>query len=154
MNLEDALRSASLFATLDARQRARVQSLMTVRQFDAGTKILRQGSSAVALYLLLEGEVQITREPEDGGRPIALATMGPGEVFGEMAVLDDDTRSTSVTATTPTRCALLSRFELHQELKRRPELAIELIRVLARRIRGLNERLAAGSGQDSKAGVA
>jgi CRP-like cAMP-binding protein len=71
-----------------------------------------------------------------------------------MAVLDDDTRSTSVTATTPTRCALLSRFELHQELKRRPELAIELIRVLARRIRGLNERLAAGSGQDSKAGVA
>jgi CRP-like cAMP-binding protein len=154
MNLEDALRSASLFATLDNRQRARIQSLMTVRQFDAGTTILRQGSSAVALYLLLDGQVQVTREPEDGGRPVALATMGPGEVFGEMAVLDDDTRSTSVTATTPTRCALLSRFELHQELKKRPELAIEIIRVLARRIRGLNERLATGSGQESKPGVA
>lgn len=145
MNLQTALRSASLFAALDERQRARLGDLMTVRRFDAGTTILRQGTSAVALYLILEGDVEVSREPEEGGRPVALATLHPGDVFGEMAVLDDDTRSSSVIAQTPVRCALLSRWELLQELRRHPELAIELIRVLARRIRVLDERLAASA---------
>jgi CRP/FNR family cyclic AMP-dependent transcriptional regulator len=142
MNLQTALRTASLFAPLDERQRSRVADLMTVRRFDAGTTILRQGSSAVALYLLLDGRVEVSREPEEGGRPVKLAILTPGDVFGEMAVLDDDTRSSSVTALEPARCALLSRWELLQELRRHPELAIELIRVLARRIRVLNEQLA------------
>jgi CRP-like cAMP-binding protein len=153
MNLETALRSASLFATLNDRQRARIGQLMTIRQFEAGTMILRQGSSAVTLYLLLEGQVEVSREPEEGGRAVRLATLDAGDVFGEMAVLDDDTRSSSITALTPVRCALLSRWELDQELKRHPELAIELIRVLARRIRTLNERLAAGE-REAAAGAA
>jgi CRP/FNR family transcriptional regulator, cyclic AMP receptor protein len=142
MNLETALRTAPLFAALDERQRARIADLMTIRRFDAGTTILRQGTSAVALYLLLEGEVEVSREPEDGGRAVTVATLQPGDVFGEMAVLDDDTRSSSITALGPARCALLSRWELIQELRRQPELAIELIRVLARRIRAMDERLA------------
>jgi CRP-like cAMP-binding protein len=142
MNLETALRTAPLFATLDERQRARIADLMTIRRFDAGTTILRQGTSAVALYLLLEGEVEVSREPEDGGRAVTVATLQPGDVFGEMAVLDDDTRSSSITTLGPARCALLSRWELIQELRRQPELAIELIRVLARRIRAMDERLA------------
>ena len=142
MNLETALRTAPLFAALDERQRARIADLMTIRRFDAGTTILRQGTSAVALYLLLDGEVQVSREPEDGGRAVTVATLQPGDVFGEMAVLDDDTRSSSITALGPARCALLSRWELIQELRRQPELAIELIRVLARRIRAMDERLA------------
>jgi CRP/FNR family transcriptional regulator, cyclic AMP receptor protein len=142
MNLETALRTAPLFAALDERQRARIADLMTIRRFDAGTTILRQGTSAVALYLLLEGEVEVSREPEDGGRAVTVATLQPGDVFGEMAVLDDDTRSSSITTLGPARCALLSRWELIQELRRQPELAIELIRVLARRIRAMDERLA------------
>ena len=142
MNIETALRTAPLFAGLDERQRARIGDLMTVRRFDVGTTILRQGTSAVALYLLLDGQVEVSREPEEGGRAVSLTTLHPGDVFGEMAVLDDDTRSSSVTALGPVRCALLSRWELLQELRRQPELAIELIRVLARRIRAMDERLA------------
>jgi CRP/FNR family cyclic AMP-dependent transcriptional regulator len=142
MNLETALRTAPLFTALDDRQRSRIGDLMTIRRFETGTTILRQGSSAVALYLLLDGEVEVTREPEEGGRPVTLARLQPGDIFGEMAVLDDDTRSSSITTLSPTRCALLSRWELLQELRRHPDLAIELIRVLARRIRVMDERLA------------
>jgi CRP/FNR family transcriptional regulator, cyclic AMP receptor protein len=142
MNLETALRTAPLFTALDDRQRSRIGDLMTIRRFDAGTTILRQGSSAVALYLLLDGEVEVSREPEEGGRSVVLARLQAGDIFGEMAVLDDDTRSSSITTLSPTRCALLSRWELLQELRRHPELAIELIRVLARRVRALDERLA------------
>ncbi len=147
MNLQTALRSARLFASLDEWQQARLADLMTVRRFEAGTTILRQGTSAVALYLLLDGQVEVSREPEDGGRAVPLATLHPGDVFGEMAVLDDDTRSSSVRALGPVRCALLSRWELVQELRRHPDLAIELIRVLAQRIRTLDERLATSAGR-------
>ncbi len=150
MNLETALRSAPLFALLDERQRSRIGDLMTIRRFDSGTTILRQGSSAVALYLLLDGEVEVNREPEEGGRSVTLARLKPGDVFGEMAVLDDDTRSSSVTALEPSRCALLSRWELLQELRRHPELAIVMIRVLARRIRHMDERLAASVAVQSR----
>jgi CRP/FNR family transcriptional regulator, cyclic AMP receptor protein len=153
MNLATALRTAPLFAALDERQRSRIGDLMTIRRFDAGTTILRQGSSAVALYLLLDGEVTVSREPEEGGRAMTLATLMPGEVFGEMAVLDDDTRCSSITATVPSRCALLSRWELLQELRRHPDLALELIRLLARRIRAMDERLAVCPGH-GKAGAA
>ena len=149
MNLTIALRTAPLFAPLDDRQRSRIGDLMTVRRFEAGTTILRQGSSAVALYLLLDGQVEVKREPEEGGRPVTLATLDPGDVFGEMAVLDDDTRSSSVVATEPVRCALLSRWELLQELRRHPELSIELVRVLARRIRVLDERLASSAAREA-----
>lgn len=151
MNLDTALRTAPLFSPLDERQRSRIGDLMTIRRFDPGTTILRQGTSAVALYLLLDGEVEVNREPEEGGRAVTLARLKPGDVFGEMAVLDDDTRSSSVTALEPSRCALLSRWELIQELRRHPELAIELIRVLARRIRHMDERLAASEARHSLA---
>jgi CRP/FNR family transcriptional regulator, cyclic AMP receptor protein len=149
MNLSLALRSAPLFSLLDERERSRIGDLMTIRRFEAGTTILRQGSSAVALYLLLDGEVEVSREPEEGGRAVPLATLAPGDIFGEMAVLDDDTRSSSVTAMKPARCALLSRWELLQELRRHPDLAIELIRVLARRIRVMDERLASGRARET-----
>jgi CRP/FNR family transcriptional regulator, cyclic AMP receptor protein len=154
MNLETALRTAPLFSQLDERQRSRIGDLMTIRRFDSGTTILRQGSSAVALYLLLDGQVEVTREPEEGGRAVSLVTLQPGDIFGEMAVLEDDTRSSSITALEPTRCALLSRWELLQELRRHPELAIEMIRVLARRIRVMDERLASMSAQQTVASPA
>lgn len=143
MNLETALRTTPLFAALDERQRSRIADLVTIRRFAPGTTILRQGTSAVALYLILDGQVEVSREPEEGGPAVKLAMLGPGDVFGEMAVLDDDTRSSSVTALTPTRCALLSRWELRHEIRRFPELAFELLRLLARRVRALDERLAA-----------
>jgi CRP/FNR family transcriptional regulator, cyclic AMP receptor protein len=93
----------------------------------------------------------VSREPEEGGKAVTLARLMPGDVFGEMAVLDEDTRSSSVTALVPSRCALLSRWELLQELRRHPELAIELIRVLARRIRTMDERLATSEARQASA---
>ncbi len=141
MNLNLAFRVSDIFGGLNERQRARLETMVTVRRFDPGTMILKQGTSAVALYMVLDGRVEVTREPEDGGASVTLASLGPGDVFGEMALLDDDTRSSTVTAREATHCALLPRWELIQELKRQPELALELLRILARRIRTLDERL-------------
>jgi CRP/FNR family transcriptional regulator len=149
MNLDLAFRVSAIFGGLEPRQRTRLQDMVTIRRFEAGTTILRQGSSAVALYLILDGQVEVTRTPDDGGAAVALATLKQGDVFGEMALLDDDTRSSSVTALEPTRCALLPRWELIQELRRQPELALELLRILARRIRILDEKLSVLTARDA-----
>ncbi|MCC6176387.1 MAG: cyclic nucleotide-binding domain-containing protein [Chloroflexi bacterium] len=116
--------------------------LMTIRDFEAGTTIVSQGASAVTLYLILDGRVEVVREPEEGeSARTALATLGPGEVFGEMALLDDEARSSSIVAVTPTRCALLSRWEFRDELQKQPRLAMNLLRMLSQRVRELDERL-------------
>jgi len=143
VTLEEALADAPLFASLDRRHRERLARAMTTRTFEADTTILRQGSSAVTLYLILDGQVEVRRAPEAGaGGTAVLATLGPGDVFGEMALLDDEARSSSVTARQPTTCALLSRWEFQQELHRAPDVAITLLGVLSRRVRQLDERLA------------
>jgi CRP/FNR family transcriptional regulator len=154
MNLQEALRATPIFGGLTDRQRAHLADLVTIRRFDPGTVILQQGTSAVALYLILDGQVRVTRTPEDGGPSTSLATLGPGDVFGEMAVLDDETRSSTITALETTRCALLPRWELLQELRRQPDVAIELLRIFARRIRVLDERLATlNSGASTPSGT-
>ncbi len=139
MTLEEALAASPLFAPLDRHDRERVIWRMTISRFEAGTPIVRQGDTASAFYLILSGEV--THAAEADGAATVLATLGPGEVFGEMALLDDGPRSSSVTATVPTRCALLSRWDFREELRRSPEVAIRLLAILSRRIRRLDERL-------------
>jgi CRP/FNR family cyclic AMP-dependent transcriptional regulator len=143
MTLEEALAASPLFAPLDRHDRERVIWRMTICRFDMGTVIVRQGDTATAFYLILSGEVEVTHAASAGGSATAvLATLGAGDVFGEMALLDDGTRSSSVTARAPTRCALLSRWDFREELRRSPEVAIRLLAILSRRIRSLDARLA------------
>jgi CRP-like cAMP-binding protein len=142
MTLEEALAATALFGRLGRQDRQRLAKDMTTRRFDAGTVILRQGTSAVALYVVLEGEVEISRSAEEGGGAAVLAKLGPGGLFGEMALLDDEARSSNVVAVAPTTCGLLARWEFQQQLRRTPDIAIGLLGVLSRRIRDLDERLA------------
>jgi len=143
MTLEEALAASPLFAPLDRHDRERVIWRMTISSFPAGAVIVRQGDTATAFYLILSGEVEVTHTATaDAEASTVLATLGPGDVFGEMALLDDGTRSSSVTALAPTRCALLSRWDFREELRRSPEVAIRLLAILSRRIRSLDERLA------------
>jgi CRP/FNR family transcriptional regulator, cyclic AMP receptor protein len=143
MTLEEALAASPLFAPLDCHDRERVIWRMTISSFDLGAVIVRQGDTATAFYLILSGEVEVTHTAgADGCATTVLATLGPGDVFGEMALLDDGTRSSSVTARAPTRCALLSRWDFREELRRSPEVAIRLLAILSRRIRALDARLA------------
>jgi len=135
MNLDFAFRVSTIFGTLDVRQRTRLQSLVTIRRFDAGTTILRQGTSAVALYLILDGQVEVTREPADGGPAVTLATLKAGDVFGEMALLDPEPRLASVTAIEPTRLFRLAQAPFYELLSEQPEVAIGVIRVLTAYLR-------------------
>ena len=145
MNLEALLRGVGMFAGLNGRQIARLARLATSQEFPAGTRIVRRGETGVALYLIAEGRVVITL-PSEGAAKSAdgeqiLGEMGPGEVFGEIALIDEGPRSADVTTVEETRCVLLTRWDFEEAMRRDPQIARALLPILCARIRSLQERL-------------
>jgi signal transduction histidine kinase len=110
-----------------------------LRQFRAGETIFAAGDAGDGLYVMESGRVQIAAMVDrTESRP--LATIGPGDFFGEMAVLDDAPRSATATAETDTKAFYLSREELLRLLKRHPGLALTLIREFSARMRAVNKK--------------
>ncbi|MGB5251811.1 MAG: cyclic nucleotide-binding domain-containing protein, partial [Sedimenticolaceae bacterium] len=96
---------------------------------EPGERIIRTGDPADALYLISEGEVEVTI---DGRR---INTRGPGEFFGEMALLSGDRRSADVTALDYSRFAMLSGRDFHKFLRRYPEIRGHIAALAADRSR-------------------
>jgi CRP-like cAMP-binding protein len=142
MDISAALEANEVFAVLGGRRRSRLSQSMAVKTFEPGTVIVRQGASSVALYLILSGEVEIRRAPESGGQDVLLAVLGPPDYFGEMGLIDDEPRSTTVIARSATTCAIMTRWDFQQEIAHTPAFAAALLRALCRRIRVLDEQLA------------
>ena len=110
-----------------------------LRQFRAGETIFAAGDVGDGLYVIESGRVQIAAMVDrTESRP--LASIGPGDFFGEMAVLDDAPRSATATAETDTKAFYLSRDEMLQLLKRHPGLALTLIREFSARMRAVNKK--------------
>jgi len=109
------------------------------RDFRAGEVIFSAGEPGDGFYVVESGSVQITAVVTNNDA-IPLATIGPGDFFGEMAVLDDAPRSATARAETDTTAFFLGRDELLDLLKRRPQLALNLIREFSKRMRALNRK--------------
>jgi len=129
-----------MFRHLTSGQRIRLAGRMTTRRYQTGQVIVRQGDTSVSCYTVLRGRVRITREFDWGDRAL-IVDEGRAFFFGEMGLIDDMTRSATVVALEPTECALLSRWDLHRELRGDPEIALALIPVLNARIRELEARI-------------
>lgn len=112
------------------------------RNFEPGDDIVREGSSGRHLYVLIDGEVEVSKRA--GDRPADLARLGPGSSFGEMSIVDPAVRSATVTALTD--CVLIRIAD--QACLRSPAVGAKLFRnvarILARRLRQTN-RLAVGA---------
>ncbi len=141
MDVEAALKKVDLFSRMSARQVARLARLATRRSFPAGTQILRRGDTGVALYLICEGRVRVTVNRDDDETDTVLGELGSGQVFGEMALIDEGPRSANVTALEPVTCLLLTRWDFMEAVGSDADLARALLPVLCARIRNLQERL-------------
>ena len=111
------------------------------RAFGAGTQLMRQGDVSKSLHIILTGSVRVERTHPQILRPIVLAELGPGDVVGEMGVLDQEPRSATATALTEVRTLELDARTLAQMILDHPEAGEELLRVLSRRLRSTNELL-------------
>src|SRR6059058_3789203 len=85
----------SLFSELSREDLQRIAQVAVPRSFPAGVRVFHEGDHSDACYLVRSGDLRVTREHSDG-RAIALATLGPGDIFGELAMLDGQARSASV----------------------------------------------------------
>jgi CRP-like cAMP-binding protein len=135
--ITETLAIIPLFSDLPLKTLKRLERITRTRDFIAGEVIFHEGDEGVGMYIIVEGEVKATR----GGTE--LATLGPGEFFGEMALLDHFRRSATITATKPTTCFSISRWDLISELRENPDLSIAMLQHLSRRIRQLDARLEA-----------
>lgn len=128
-----ALPDQSLRGMLTAGQRV---------TFERDEDLVRQGEPSDALYLLLWGRVRITRTHRDLRQPLLLATLGPGEVVGEMGLLDDTTRSATVTAIDDVVIARrIGTREFAELIVRSPEIYGGLVRLMSARLRSTDELL-------------
>ncbi|MBU6258759.1 MAG: cyclic nucleotide-binding domain-containing protein [Burkholderiales bacterium] len=143
----ELLRTPALLGAMDTPDLLRVASFLRLVSFRAGTRLFEEGDSSNTSYLLLllSGEVQVVVSPVAGGDPIDLSVLGPGDVLGEMGLLDGAPRSTTCTALAPVQAAVLTRGALEQLLEENPRVAAKLMIALAKRmadrLRALGEQI-------------
>ena len=142
-----------IFASLDADDLTYVAELSQPRRFAAGEIVFREGDESNTCYVVRSGHARAVREHADG-RQIALATFGPGDIFGELAMFDDERRSATVETTDALEALAILGPDMRRLMQQRPALAVALAASLARRLRTTNERLASQSFQTVQSRVA
>lgn len=131
-----ALGTVPFLRGLSDTARAAIADRVEIRGYPEGTTIVAQDDPGRTLYVVLEGRVRVVRHAEEAAVP--LAEFGPGEFFGEMALLEDAPRSADVIALAPTTCALLGWEVFHRDLLGTPAVATALLAGLSRRLRALS----------------
>jgi CRP/FNR family transcriptional regulator len=149
----ELLRSVPLFSDLEEGELERFSQVAVARSFPAGTRVFHEGDHSDACYIVRGGSFRVTREHSDG-RAITLATLGPGDIFGELAMLDGEVRSASVEALADGELLALPAGEVRSLLARHPETTVKLIAALVRRLRTANERISRQSFQTVPSRVA
>jgi len=142
-----------LFDQLSPEELDPVASVAVPRSFPKGVRVLREGDATDACYIVRSGDLRVTREHPDG-RAIALATLGPGDIFGELAMLDGGTRSASVETLSESELLALPASDMRRVVAEHGEIAAKLIVALTRRLRETNERVARQSFQTVPSRVA
>ncbi len=127
------------FASLGSEAVGAIAALCVTRHFDAGRTIFMKGDPGDALYAVRRGQIRISTETDDGRRT-TLNLMGPGDVFGEVALLDGQARTASALASEPTDLFVILRRDLITLIERQPKVAVQLIELLCARIRWMSRR--------------
>ena len=132
---EDTLAHVELFAGLEKKDLQLIAGACKERKYSAGSRLIKQGDTGVGLYVITSGTVHITKETNPDKAETDLGTVGPGNVLGEMSLLDDLPRSANVTAVTDVTALLLPVWEFRTTLRNQPDISLKLLATLSRRLR-------------------
>ena len=132
---------------------AQVAEVAVPRRFAAGQVIFREGDESDTCYVVRTGHARAVREHADG-RTITLAHFGPGDIFGELAMFDDERRSATVETLDDVEAIAILGADMRRLLREHPDIAVKLVIALGRRLREANERLARQSFQTVQSRVA
>jgi CRP-like cAMP-binding protein len=126
-NLIDELKRVPLFSDLSQRQLKRLAHDFKEREYRSGTSIVRQGHmSGVDFFVIAEGEASVTVDGTEIDR------LGPGEHFGEVALIGKQVRQATVTADGPMRCLVMTSWDFRRFVKGNPDASWKLLQYLVR----------------------
>jgi CRP/FNR family transcriptional regulator len=149
----ELLQRVPVFSALGDDELQRVAEVAVPRRFGANEVVFREGDESSTCYVVRSGHARAIREHGDG-RSITLATFGPGDIFGELAMFDDERRSATVEAIEETEAIAILAGDMRRLLREHPDIAVKLLSALGRRLRETNERLARQSFQTVQSRVA
>jgi CRP-like cAMP-binding protein len=127
--IEDTLARVPLFSGIKPKELKKLSKRMTERDFNEGDEITRQGESGIGFFVIEEGNASVS---VDGN---IVRTLGPGEHFGEVALIDSGPRSATIIAGTDRRCRGMSAWEFKPFVEEHPEVAWGLLETLVGRLR-------------------
>ncbi|HXK33052.1 MAG TPA: cyclic nucleotide-binding domain-containing protein, partial [Dehalococcoidia bacterium] len=130
---EEQLAAVPLFSQLPRKDLTRLGRAVVERSYKKGDIIVKEGESAVAFFMITKGRVEVSKG--SGAKKRKLNELGPGSVFGEMALLDGGPRDATVKALEDTECLVLSRWDFVAELRTNPQVAVAMLPILSRRLR-------------------
>jgi CRP/FNR family transcriptional regulator, cyclic AMP receptor protein len=134
------LRGIGLFTHLREAELAEVARVAQIRDYPKNSLIRSRSGAADSLYVVVSGRVKSMLIAEDG-REVILAMLGPGEFFGEMALLDEDPSAVTAIAVEDSRLLVLRRDDLYREMMALPGMAIGLLRSLSRRLQDADYKI-------------
>ncbi len=142
-----------VFSTLERADLERIADVSVPRSFEPGQAVFREGDASDTCYVVRDGHARAIRSHGDG-RTITLATFGPGDFFGELAMFEDERRSATVEATEQMSVVGVLGPDMRRLMSEHPQIAMRLVVALGRRLRETNERLTRQSFQTVQSRVA
>lgn len=124
--------SIPVIAALKPKDREKVLANARHRTFVAGETVVREGDGSLNLFLIASGRARV----EQGGH--AIGTMGAGDFFGELGILEQHPRTATVIAEEDLACVLIPAWEFRSLLVEHPEMAVPMLHTLIRRLHGLS----------------
>jgi CRP-like cAMP-binding protein len=132
-DMEETLAQVPLFSGVKPKELKKLEKRMSERAFNEGDEITREGESGIGFFVIEDGNATVSV----GGNIVR--TLGPGEHFGEVALIDSGPRSATIIATTDLRCRGMSAWEFKPFVEEHPEVAWALLETLVGRLREAEE---------------
>ena len=147
MDIVEMLERTPIFSELTKRDLNALAQTARRRRYAAGEVIIKEGRDAIGCFIVASGEVEVVKGLDSPDQEV-LATLSPGDFFGEMAIIDDGPRSATVRAIKDTECIAITRWDFMAEVRTHPDIAIQMLPVLVKRIRA-----AEGESQEERHGL-
>ena len=149
----ELLQSVSIFWDLNQDELGYIADKMVAKHFENGNYIFLEDSEGEQCFFVLKGSVKVTRLSKDG-REVILAMLNEGDFFGEMSLLDGESRSANIIALEKTKVLTLDRNDFITVVNDYPQIAVQLLKELAKRLRKSDRQIASLSLSDAEKRIA
>ncbi|MDQ2982625.1 MAG: cyclic nucleotide-binding domain-containing protein [Actinomycetota bacterium] len=130
----ELIKQVPLFQGLDPHELEMITRTFKERTFDSGQTVAEEGTGGVGFFVIADGNAKVTVHGEERG------TLGPGDYFGEIALIDDGARSATITADSDLRCYGLTSWEFRPLVETNASIAWKLLQAMAKKLRASEQR--------------